>query len=402
MNNAISKDLANRLQVQVPFFDFFSDSEWARHQGEPGNCEFVTGEPQEMALPAFVDALARWSRPADPHWFGYKTSDPAACAKAAEALSRRVGLEFDPSHLFLTNGAIAGLTIALRSVVDPGDEVIYLSPPWFGYEPMIGERKAKGVRVDLQPPVFDLDVAAIEAAITERTRAIIVNSPNNPTGRIYQPAELTELAAVLDRASERNGRPVYIISDEAYSRVLFDGRRFFSPAAFYDRTLLVYTYAKTMLTPGERIGYIALPPGMPDAELVGRAIFVSQFATGWSFPNAVLQHALADLEEVTIDLEAFQHKRDVVVRGLSGMGYEVLTIPEGTFYVLVKSPLADDMEFIDLLAARKVFVLPGSTTELPGFFRISLTASMDMVERSMEGFRTALEQARSLRRHDGG
>jgi aspartate aminotransferase len=389
--DAISKEAQAAIQADLPFFDFFQNSEWSRRQGEPGNCDFVTGEPQEMPLPAFVDALVGWMKPEDPHWFGYKTSDPAARAVAAEALTRRVGVEFPADHLFLTNGAIAGLTVALRAVVDPDDEIIYLSPPWFGYEPMIRERRAVAVRVNLQPPLFDLDVAAIEAAVTERTRVIIVNTPNNPTGRIYRPAELKELAGVLERASARNGRPIYLISDEAYSRVLFDGRDFTSPAAFYPRTLLVYTYAKTMLTPGQRIGYIALPPGMPDAELVGRAIFMSQISTGWSFPNAVLQHAIADLEEVSIDLEALQRKRDAMTNGLAGIGYEV-TVPEGTFYVLVRSPIPDDMRFIDILAARSIFVLPGATTELPGFFRISLTATMDMIERSMEGFRTALAE----------
>lgn len=389
--DAISKETLAAMQADVPFFDFFQNSEWSKRQGEPGNCDFVTGEPQEMPLPAFVDAMVGWMKPEDPHWFGYKTSDPAARAVAAEALTRRVGVEFPADHLFLTNGAIAGLTVALRAVVDPDDEIIYLSPPWFGYEPMIRERRAVAVRVNLQPPLFDLDVAAIEAAVTERTRVIIVNTPNNPTGRIYRPAELKELAGVLERASARNGRPIYLISDEAYSRVLFDGRDFTSPAAFYPRTLLVYTYAKTMLTPGQRIGYIALPPGMPDAELVGRAIFMSQISTGWSFPNAVLQHAIADLEEVSIDLEALQRKRDAMTNGLSGIGYEV-TVPEGTFYVLVRSPIPDDMRFIDVLAARSIFVLPGATTELPGFFRISLTATMDMIERSMEGFRTALAE----------
>lgn len=389
--DAISKETLAAMQADVPFFDFFQISEWSKRQGEPGNCDFVTGEPQEMPLPAFVDAMVGWMKPEDPHWFGYKTSDPAARAVAAEALTRRVGVEFPADHLFLTNGAIAGLTVALRAVVDPDDEIIYLSPPWFGYEPMIRERRAVAVRVNLQPPLFDLDVAAIEAAVTERTRVIIVNTPNNPTGRIYRPAELKELAGVLERASARNGRPIYLISDEAYSRVLFDGRDFTSPAAFYPRTLLVYTYAKTMLTPGQRIGYIALPPGMPDAELVGRAIFMSQISTGWSFPNAVLQHAIADLEEVSIDLEALQRKRDAMTNGLSGIGYEV-TVPEGTFYVLVRSPIPDDMRFIDVLAARSIFVLPGATTELPGFFRISLTATMDMIERSMEGFRTALAE----------
>ncbi len=368
-----------------------NNSEWARRQGEPGICDFVTGESQEMPLPSLVDALAKAIQPCDHHWFGYKTSEAAACGIAAEALSRRTGIEFGRSQIFLTNGSIAGLIIALATVVDAGDEVIYLRPSWFGYEPMIRGRGATPIQVDFQPPVFDLDVPAVEAAITERTRAVIVNSPNNPTGRIYQPAELKELARALERASDRNGRPVYLISDEAFSRIVFDGRKFFSPAAFYRRTLLVYTYGKTMLAAGERIGYIALPPEMPDAELVGSAIFTSQVATGWSFPNATLQHALADLENVVIDLVELERRRDTIASGLADLGYEV-TIPEGTFYVLVRSPIADDMRLTDALAARDIFVLPGSAFEKPGFFRISLTATMDMIERSMEGFKAALAE----------
>ncbi len=395
MTRAISSEMAAMLGAKMPFFAFLTGSEWARRAGEPGICDFVTGEPQEMPVEGYAEALARWSAPQNPHWFGYKTSEPAACAVVADSLGERLGGDFRPEQIFMTNGAIAGLTVALKAVTDPGDEVVFLSPPWFAYESMIQGRGAVPVRVKLQAPRFDLDVAAIERAITERTRAIIVNSPNNPSGRIYSSAALTELSSVLEDASASNGRPIYVISDEAYSKVLFDGRSFFSPATHYARTLLVYTYGKTLLTPGQRMGYIALAPGMPDAEQVGAAIFMSQIATGWAFPNALLQHAIADLDKLSIDLAALQRKRDLLVDALTGFGYE-LTIPEGTFYLLVRSPLPDDMAFVDLLVARDIFVLPGSTTELPGYFRISLTASMQMVERSLEGFQAAAREAEQV------
>lgn len=392
MSNAISRDLNETLQAGTPFFTFMTNSEWSRRAGEEGICDFVTGDPHEMPLEGYVAALAKWSRPADPHWFGYKTSEPGACAVVAESLQVRLGARFRPEEIFMTNGAIAGLILALRAVVDRGDEVIFLSPPWFGYEPMIRDRGAVPVRVKLDPPLFDLDVGRVAAAITERTRAILINSPNNPTGRIYTSAALTELAAVLEEASVSNGRPVYLISDEAYSRVLFDGNEFFSPATHYSRTLLIYTYGKTLLTPGQRLGYIALAPGMPDAEEVSGAVFMSQIQTGWAFPNALLQHALGDLDKLSIDLTALQRKRDVMADALRSFGYE-LTIPQGTFYLLVRSPDPDDMAFIDALSRRDIFVLPGTATELPGWFRISLTASMEMVERSLKGFEAALREA---------
>jgi aspartate aminotransferase len=389
MSNAVSRELEEALAAEAPFFAFLTKSEWSRRAGEKGICDFVTGEPQEMPLPGFVEALKKWSVPRDPHWFGYKTSQPQACALVAESLSARLGARFRPDAVFMTNGAIAGLTVAIRALVDPGDEVIFLSPPWFGYEPMIKGSGATPVRVRLQPPAFELDVPAIRASITERTRAVIVNTPNNPTGRIYPPSALADLAGVLDEASTANRRSVYLISDEAYSKVLFRGQRFFSPANQYSRTLIVYTYGKTLLTPGERIGFIALAPDMPNAQEVGDAVFMSQIATGWAFPNALLQHAIGDLEELSIDLDALETKRDLLAQALLSFGYR-LTLPEGTFYLLVQSPIPDDLAFTDLLVRHDIFVLPGVTTELPGWFRISLTASMEMVERSLEGFEAAI------------
>lgn len=159
--------------------------------------------------------------------------------------------------------------------------------------------------------------------------------------------------------------------------------------AYYRDSLLLYTYGKTLLTPGQRIGYIALPPTMADREPLRQALFAAQVVAGWAFPNALLQHALPDLETVSIDMIHLQAKRDTMVAALRAMGYE-LQVPEGTFYLLVRSPDPDDMAFSDRLAAAGVFVLPGSVAELPGTFRISLTASDEMIERSLPGFETAI------------
>jgi aspartate aminotransferase len=239
---------------------------------------------------------------------------------------------------------------------------------------------------------FDLDLNTIAAAITKRTRAILVNSPNNPTGKIYSPETLTALASVLAAASERNGRTIYLLSDEAYCRIVYDGREYHSPTEFYPNTFLLYTYGKTLLTPGQRLGYIALPPTMPNRELLRNAIFVSQLVSGYAFPNALLQHALPDLEKLSIDITHLQSKRDRMVAALREMGYE-LHVPEGTFYLLPRSPLADDLAFIELLAQRDVFCLPGRAVEMPGYFRVSLTANDEMIDRALPKFAAAMQQA---------
>jgi aspartate aminotransferase len=238
------------------------------------------------------------------------------------------------------------------------------------------------VRVPLRAPEFALDAQAIARAITPRTRAVIVNSPHNPSGRIYGAAELGALAPALTEASAKIGHPIALLSDEAYARIVFDGLRAPSPAQFYPHTFVLYSYGKQLLAPGQRIGYIALPESMPDRPALREALLIAQCATGFAFPNALLQHALPEIEPLCIDVGALQRRRDLVLPALAAMGYETVR-PSSTFYVLARAPIADDLAFVDRLAERDTFVLPGTILELPGWFRISLTANDAMLERSL-------------------
>jgi len=292
----------------------------------------------------------------------------------------------------MTNGGFAALAVSLRAIVEPGDEVVFLCPPWFFYEMLILAADGEPVRVRLRPPEFELEPEAIAAAITPRTRAVLVNSPHNPSGRVFGLDRWRALAEVLADASARSGSPIYLISDEPYNRIVFDGRTYHTPAEVYPRTIVTYSYGKTLLAPGMRIGYIALPPTMPDRERLREAIVLQQFATGFAFPNADLQHAIEDLERLSIDVGAMERRRDRLVGALRGMGYET-TMPEGTFYVMARAPIDDDVAFADILARHEVLVLPGTIVEVPGWFRISLTASDEMVARGLPGFRAAFEEA---------
>jgi aspartate aminotransferase len=373
-------------------FTFLTQSTWATRTGDPTICDFVVGNPHDMPLPEFSAALGRWSVPQNKDWFAYKMSEPASRAVVAASLRARRGLPFADEDIFMTNGANAALAVVLGALVDPGDEVIFISPPWFFYEALIVANGATPVRVRCDLATFDLDLEAIAAAITERTRAIIVNSPNNPTGKIYPPATLEGLAGILHAASERLGRDIYLLSDEAYSRIVFDDHPYYSPTQYYPNSFLLYTYGKTLLTPGQRLGYIALPPTMPGREQMRGAVEATQGMTGYAWPNALLQHALPDLEELSIDIAHLQRKRDRLVAALREMGY-ALHVPEGTFYLLPRAPEADDMAFIGRLAAHNVFCLPGTVVELPGYFRVSLTANDDMIERALPGFAAARHEA---------
>ena len=389
--------------ASIPSFRRISEhlnhSTYAHRKHLPGICDFTLGNPHQMPQEAYVDALRDALHPHDDQWFAYKTNEVDAREAAADSLGRLLGIRFEPEDLYLTTGGFTAIALALKAVTDPGDEVIYSLPPWFLYEPLAVEAGLVPVKVRIDLETFDLDLAAIEAAITERTRVVIINSPNNPTGRIYPPELLRRLATLLDDASERIGRRIYLVSDEPYNRIVFDGTRFHSPAEFYPYTLLAYSYGKTHLSPGERIGYLALPPSMPDRKELGTAVEAMQLAMGWIYPNAVLQYALPRLETFTIDVGQLQQKRDRLVQELGGMGYR-LRPSEGTFYLFVQSPIHDDEAFTEALGQEDVFVLPGTLFETPGFFRISLTASEDMVERSLPHFRAAIERAGQDRPED--
>jgi len=367
--------------------DFYMSSRYAEQRDDPDICDFTFGNPHEMPLGGLVSAIRERAVPHNKDWFAYKTSEAAPQAYLAGCVSRELGLAFEPADIALTAGAFAAIMVAFRLVLDAGDEAVFSEPAWFCYEPMLLAADAIPRKVRLTAPRFDLDLAAIEKAIGPRTRLVIVNSPHNPTGRIYGRDTLKALAELLERASARFGQRIFLLSDEPYRRLRFDGRDFVSPAALYPWTLISYSYGKVLLAPGQRLGYLALSPLMPanDRQALRDVMFSAQMALGWCFPNAVMQYAVEDLERLSIDQAALARRRDRLTATLTAAGFEVLP-PEGTFYLWSKWPPGDPERHWTMLADRKVFVLPGSIMNSPAYLRISLTAADAMVERALPAF----------------
>jgi aspartate aminotransferase len=388
MSIAASSRVERLTAAMAPIQRMVGSPIWER-RGAPGVADFMVGNPQEMPLTELVDVLQRNAQPRDKNWFAYHLNEPEARIPVARSLTRLTGLDWDPEDVFMTNAGFGALTVTLRAISEPGDEVIYLSPPWFFYELLIAGADAIPVRLKLSPPAFDLDPEAIAAAITPRTRAVIVNSPHNPTGRVYPLEALSRLATLLDGASRRNGRTVHLIADEPYRRILFDGMRYHSASEVYPGTIITYSYGKVLLAPGQRLGYIAVPPTSPERQALRRSIELFQWATGYAFADALMQHSTADLENVSIDIPRMQARRDRMVGALREMGYQT-TNPEGTFYLLVRCPTEDDQAFANALADDNVLVLPGTIVELPGWARLSLTASDEMVDQALPAFKRAL------------
>jgi len=383
--------ISSRIQAADAAFaavrQFYTSSRYGERRLDPSVCDFTFGNPHELPLAGLVSTIREHAQPHDKNWFAYKTSEPEPQAFVAERVSRELGLPFEPADIALTTGAFAAIMVAFHHVLDPGDEAIFSEPAWFCYEPMLLAAGAVPRKLALTRPTFDLDLDAIDSAIGPRTRLVIVNTPHNPTGRIYDRDTLEQLAALLERASARVGHRVYLLSDEPYRRLRFDARDFVSPAAIYPWTLISYSYGKVLLAPGQRIGYLAISPQMPTAERQAfrDSMMTAQMALGWCFPNAVMQYAVRDLETLSIDKAALVRRRDRLTRRLDERGYQVLA-PEGTFYLWAKWPDGDAATLWDELATRDVFVLPGSLMNAPDYLRLSLTASDAMVERALPRF----------------
>lgn len=370
-------------------FDFFS-SYRAGVDDRDVRADLTFGNPHEMPIPALVSAIRARMEPQAPSWFAYKTNEADPCRVIAQALTAELGLPFQPEDIAMTPGAFGAIALAFSLLLDPGDECIIPLPGWFCYGATLRARNAVPVQVPLAEGTFDLDVDAIAAAITPRTRIVVVNTPHNPTGVIYSRARLAELARMLEAKSAELGRPIFILSDEPYRRIRFDGIPFTSPAAVYPHTLIDYSYGKILLAPGLRIGYLAINSEMPGPErgALRQAMAPAQVGGGWNFPDAPLQYAVADLERISIDIAALQAKRDRMHGALTQWGYR-MTLPEGTFYLWGRAPGGDALGFTRRLRGQGVFVMPGTLFDRPTDFRISLTGTAGMIEASLPAFAAA-------------
>lgn len=382
-------EAAHSIQKVAEFFMSYS----AAVQETPAIADFTFGNPHEMPLPEVVNALKTHAEPQTVDWFAYKTNEADACAYLANSLSEELGLPFEEEDIALTKGAFGAIKMCFTMLLEPGDECIVPLPGWFCYGPMLAAASAKEVQVPLNPSNFDLDLTAISEAITHRTRIVVVNTPHNPTGRIYSRAELQGLADLLDAKSTEIGHRIWILSDEPYRRIRFDGLSFTTPAAVYPHTLIDYSFGKILLAPGLRLGYLAISPTLPQAEReeLRDLRFPVQMADGWNVPDAPLIYAIPDLDKVSIDIGALTRRRKRMLGALSQWGYQ-LTRPEGTFYLWGRAPGGDSDAFSKRLQESGVYVMPGTIFDRPTDFRLCLTATDQMIEAALPAFQAVAEE----------
>lgn len=308
----------------------------------------------------------------------------------ANYLSKEHGVKLTWEHVIMTCGAGGGLNIALKTLLDDKDEVIVLMPYFVEYLFYINNHNGIGQLINTNED-FSLDLKAIEAGTNEKTKAIIINSPNNPSGRVYEETSLTSLGKILLKMREKYDCTVYLLSDEPYSKLVYDGIRVPSIFKAYPYSLLITSYSKDLSLPGERIGFVAVNPEIKNWRQVVDGLTFCNRILGFVNAPALMQRILPRLQGVTVDIREYQRKRDLLSRGLSDAGYSFIK-PEGAFYLFPKSPIPDDVLFVQTLLQENILAVPGMGFGTPGFFRLAYCVEDRVIEGSMEGFRRAIKK----------
>jgi aspartate aminotransferase len=345
-------------------------------------------EPPEKVQEALLEAVQdrRSGRHAYMPNAGLKETREAV----ANFLSREHGVRLTWEHLVMTCGAGGGLNIALKTILDEKDEVIILAPYFVEYLFYINNHN--GIeRLTNTNEDFSLDLKAIEAGIGPKTKALIINSPNNPSGRVYDHSSLSSLGKILLGVKEKYRRTVYLLSDEPYSKLVYDGIRVPSVFQAYPDSLIITSYSKDLSLPGERIGFVAVNPAMENWREIADGLTFCNRILGFVNAPALMQRILPQLQGVAVDIREYQRKRDRLSAVLLDAGYSFIK-PEGAFYLFPKSPIPDDVLFVRALLEEKILAVPGTGFGTPGFFRLAYCVEDRVIEGSAEGFRRAIKK----------
>jgi aspartate aminotransferase len=380
------------------------ESSWIRKMFEEGCdlkarcglenvCDFSLGNPCLEPPPKFQEALESVVHGRFPGKHAYMPNAGLMETRAAVAhhLTREHGIAFGPEHILMTCGAGGALNVILKALLEPGDEVIILSPFFPEYRFYADNHGGTAIAVKTGKD-FALNLAALDERIGDRVKAVLLNSPNNPTGKVYDAESLAALGDLLRAKEGRYGREIYLISDEPYAKLVYDGARVPSIFAAHPHAILATSHSKDLSLPGERIGYLAIHPSAPHAQELENAMTFAQRILGFVNAPALMQRVVACLQGVTIDVGWYQRKRDRLCQALSAMGYSLVK-PDGAFYLFPRSPI-DDLEFVRELQKSNILTVPGRGFGAPGHFRIAYCADDCVIEKALPGFRAAIEKYR--------
>ncbi|MBD5520084.1 MAG: pyridoxal phosphate-dependent aminotransferase [Lachnospiraceae bacterium] len=367
-------------------------SEFATARGEEIGYENVfdysLGNPSVPTPQKFTDVMIDMLTNRDPmelHGYSQSLGIPAVRAKIAESLNQRFGMNYTGNHIFMTTGAAGAIAHAIRCVTQPGDEILTFAPYFPEYNPYINLSGAVLKVVPANVEDFQINFEAFEEMLTEKVMAVLINTPNNPSGIVYTTETIQKLAKVMTDKSKEYGHDIFLISDEPYREIVFECIDAPYVSKFYDNSFSCYSYSKSLSLPGERIGYIAVNPACTDAEYITNMCGQISRGTGHNCPPSIIQLAVAEVLDLTSDLSVYEKNMNILYKELTSLGFECVK-PGGTFYMFPKALEDDAVAFCEKAKKYDLILVPGDTFGAPGYFRIAYCIDTEKVERSLEAF----------------
>lgn len=304
----------------------------------------------------------------------------------AQSLNRRFGTSFTQNNIIMTVGAAGGLNSALKAIVNPGDEIVTFAPYFLEYRAYVSNFDGVLVEVSPDTATFQPNIEEFEKKITPKTKAVIINNPNNPTGVVYSEETVKKLVAVMEAKQKEYGTEIYLISDEPYRELAYDGVDVPYLTKYYANTIVGYSFSKSLSLPGERIGYLVIPSEMPDYKNVFAAASIATRVLGFVNAPSLMQRAVARVIDEQTDIAYYNRNRELLYNSLTEYGFQCVK-PEGAFYLFVKSPVADEKEFVNKAKEYNILMVPGSSFACPGYVRIAYCVAYETIERSLESFK---------------
>ena len=358
--------------------------------------DYSLGNPSVPCPQDYTDAVIDMYKTAEPvalHGYSPSLGIPSVRKAIAESLNRRFDMDYTADYIFPTTGAAGALAHALRVVTKPGDEVITFAPYFPEYQPYVNGTGAHLTVVPADTENFQINFDAFEKALNPGTAAVLINTPNNPSGAVYSAETLTRLAEVLNAKQTEYGHDIFLIADEPYREIVFDGGEQPYPSKFYDNTLSCYSYSKSLSLPGERIGYVLVPPAAADSKALYAAVCGAGRALGYVCAPSMFQRVAARCADQPSDIAVYQTNRDLLFNGLTSMGYHCVK-PDGAFYLFPQTLEADDRAFSERAKKYDLLVVPGADFGAPGHMRISYCVKTETIERALPLFERLAKEYR--------
>lgn len=366
----------------------------AKKYGQENVYDFSLGNPNVPA-PASVNKAIKDIIDEEDSVFvhGYMSNSGYEDVRAsiAASLNKRFGTGFAENNIIMTVGAAGGLNVILKTLLNPEDEVITFAPYFGEYRSYVGNYDGKLVVVSPDTDTFQPKFDEFEQKITAKTRAVIMNNPNNPTGVVYSEETLKKLAVIMEKKQKEYGTDIYLISDEPYRELVYDGVTVPYPTKYYKNTIIGYSYSKSLSLPGERIGYLVIPSEVSDYENVSAAANVATRILGFVNAPSLMQRAVGRCVDAEVNIEPYNRNRELLYNSLKEYGYECVK-PQGAFYLFVKSPSEDETEFVNAAKKHHILVVPGSSFACPGYVRIAYCVAYDTIKNSLPGFKELAQE----------